>query len=184
MGLKLVGISGTVTGSKTAIIVQYVLDQVKRNHPSIDVELLDLKQVDLPFCDGRDPLTYTGDAKKTIDLLASADFFVVGTPIFRASLTGALKNLFDLVPDDVFRNKVMGLVANGGTYQHYLVVENQVKPIAGYFRCYTAPSVVYLHGGHFNAANEIMDPAMLKRLDGLAEEIVMMQSGIKALAAQ
>lgn len=184
MAMKLVGISGTVTGSKTSIIVKHVLDLVKQYEPSFDVELLDLKEVDLPFCDGRDPLTYTGDAKKAIDLLASADFFVVGTPIFRASLTGALKNLFDLVPDDVFRNKVMGLVANGGTYQHYLVVENQVKPIAGYFRCYTAPSVVYLHGGHFNEANEISDPQILKRLDDLAKELVMMQTGIKALAAQ
>ncbi|MGN7397772.1 NADPH-dependent FMN reductase [Peribacillus frigoritolerans] len=177
--MKIIGISGTVTGTKTSVLVQYVLDKIKEKYNEVKVEYIDLKMVDLQFCDGRDPYTYTGDTKAVIDLLNSADFFLIGTPIFRASLTGALKNLFDLVPDEVFRKKVIGFVANGGTYQHYLVIENQVKPIAGYFRSYVAPSYVYAQNLHFNKSNEIIDPDVLKRLDDLADELITMQLSLK-----
>lgn len=68
--MKLLGISGTITGSKTRIVVAKVLEEVKRYHPEVDIELLDMKNYDVQFCDGRDPSTYTGDTKKSSILLA------------------------------------------------------------------------------------------------------------------
>ena len=179
--MKLLGISGTITGSKTKVIVEKVLEEVKKNHSEVEVELLDLKQFDVQFCDGRDPSTYTGDTKKVIDLVKEADFYVIGTPIFQGSLTGALKNLFDLVPPQDFRHKVMGFVATGGTYQHYLVIENQLKPIAGYLRAYVAPGSVYAHNDHFNVSNEVIDEDVLRRITSLSEEVVMMQKGLNMI---
>lgn len=66
--MKLLGISGTVTGRKTAAVVQEVLRHVKKQDDSIEVELLDLSEYQVQFCDGRDPGTYTGDTKKVIEL--------------------------------------------------------------------------------------------------------------------
>ncbi|MED4571042.1 NAD(P)H-dependent oxidoreductase [Brevibacillus agri] len=177
--MKLLGISGTVTGRKTAAVVQEVLRHVKKQDDSIEVELLDLSEYQVQFCDGRDPGTYTGDTKKVIELVTAADCYVIGTPIFQGSLTGALKNLFDLIPVSALRHKVMGFVATGGTYQHYLVIENQLKPIAGYFRAFTAPGYVYAHADHFNANNEVVDRDVLERIALLAQEIVFMQKALK-----
>lgn len=177
--MKLLGISGTIVGSKTAAAVDAVLQSVKRTHSDIEVELLDLKHYDLQFCDGRDPSAYEGDTRKVIDKVAEADFYIIGTPIFQSSITGVLKNVFDLVPVSALYQKVMGFVATGGTYQHYLVVENQLKPIAGYFRAYVAPSYVYLHDDHFNERREIIDQDVLSRVDRLAEEVVHMQKSLK-----
>jgi FAD reductase [NAD(P)H] len=176
--MKLLGISGTITGSKTLTVVKKVLEVVEKIDPSIQIELLDLKQYDVQFCDGRDPQTYKGDTKKVIDIVSNADFYLIGTPIFQGSLTGALKNLIDLVPPQTMRNKVMGFVATGGTYQHYLVVEIQLNPIAGYLRAFVAPSYVYAHNDHFKN-NEIVDSDIMDRISYLAEELVMMQKLLK-----
>ena len=176
--MKLLGISGTITGSKTKIVVENVLAEVKKKHPEIEVELLDMKKYDVQFCDGRNPLEYNEDTKKVINLVSSADFYIIGTPIFQASITGVLKNLIDLIDPQVFRNKVMGFIATGGTYQHYLVVENQLKPIAGYLRAFVSPGFVYAHNDHFNQQNELVDPEVLKRVENLAEEVVYMQKGL------
>jgi len=178
--MKLLGISGTITGSKTRILVETVLEQVRIRHPDVETDLLDLKQYDVQFCDGRDPSAYTGDTRKVIDLVQSADFYLIGTPIFQGSITGALKNLFDLLPPETFRRKVMGFVATGGTYQHFLVIENQLKPIAGYFRAFVAPSYVYAHQEHFDR-DAIRDPEVLERIRVLADELVMMQKSLKPL---
>lgn len=177
--MKLLGISGTIVGSRTSIAVQSVLDVVRKHHSDISIEMLDMKDYDVQFCDGRDPMTYTGDTKKVIDKVMEADFYVIGTPVFQASIPGVLKNLFDLVPVSALYQKVMGFVANGGTYQHYLMVENQLKPIAGFFRAYVAPSYVYLHDDHFNEKREIVDQDVLERIDRLAHEIVHMQKSLK-----
>lgn len=181
--MKLLGISGTIVGAKTSIAVNEVLEEVKKNHPEVEVELLDLKQYNLNFCDGRDPSMYTGDTRVVLDKIASSDFFLVGTPIFQGSLSGALKNLFDLLPVNSFKNKVMGFVATGGTYQHYLVIEHQLKPIASYFRAYAEPNHVYLHTDHFNSQNEIIDQDVKERLQRLANGLVFMHKQLRQTAS-
>jgi FAD reductase [NAD(P)H] len=177
--MKLLGISGTIVGSKTLVLVKKVLEEVNNYSPEIETELLDLKQYSMQVCDGRDPSNDSEDTKKVMQMVSSADFYVIGTPIFQGSLTGVLKNLFDLVHVPAIRNKVMGFVANGGTYQHYLVIENQLKPIAGYFRAFVAPSYVYAHNDHFNENNEISDQDVLERITQLAKEVVWMQKQLK-----
>jgi FAD reductase [NAD(P)H] len=179
--VKLLGISGTIIGAKTSIVVQKVLDEAKKIAPDMETELLDLRDYQISLCDGRDPSTYTDDTKKVIDIVSSADFYIIGTPIFQGSITGALKNLFDHIHPQALRNKVMGFVANGGTYQHYLVIENQLKPIAGYFRAYVAPGYVYAHADHFNQQNEIVDEEVLNRIANLAQEVVHMQKALKTV---
>lgn len=177
--MKLLGISGTIVGSKTGIAVREVLDAVKRLDPSVEIDYLDMKDYDVQFCDGRDPSQYTGDTKTVIDKVSDADFYVIGTPVFQASITGVLKNLFDLIPVSALYQKVMGFVATGGTYQHYLMVENQLKPIAGFLRAYVAPSYVYLHDDHYNDQREIVDSEVKERIERLAEELLLLQRGVK-----
>lgn len=177
--MKLLGISGTIIGSKTAILVDSVLRIIKTKYPEIETELLDLRDYQVDFCDGRKPDLYSNDTKKVMKAVSDADLYLIGFPIFNGSFPAPLKNIFDLMPPSVFRHKVMGFAANGGTYQHYLVIENQLKPIAGYYRCYVAPSYVYVNNSHFNDANKIIDEDILNRINELAEELVMMH---KALA--
>ncbi|MCP1491757.1 multimeric flavodoxin WrbA [Peribacillus frigoritolerans] len=50
--MKLLGISGTIIGTKTKVVIEKVLEEVKNNHPDIEIELLDLKKYDVQFCDG------------------------------------------------------------------------------------------------------------------------------------
>lgn len=173
--MKLLGISATIVGSKTAVIVNKVLNEIKRIDSSIQTELLDMKQYEVQFCDGRNPLEYEGDTAKVIQKVTDADMVVIGTPVFQGSITGVLKNLFDLLPTTVLRNKVVGLVATGGTYQHYLVIETQLRPIISYFHAYVAPGYVYVHNGQFNDKNEIFDMDILRRIEHLAEEMVKMK---------
>lgn len=176
--MKLLGVSGALFGSKTLVTVKRVLEEAKKIAPEIDAELLDMKNFEIQFCDGRHTSEYSMETQRVIEMVNSADCYVIGTPVYQASLSGALKNLFDLIPVDVFRKKVIGFVATGGTFQHYLVIENQLKPIAGYFRSFVSPSYVYAHSSHFNKDNQIVDNDILNRISYLAEEIIYMQKAL------
>lgn len=176
--MKIVGISGTIIGSKTAVLVDAILKEINKMYPEYKTELLDLRKYEMEFCDGRNPELYNNDTKELIKIVSEADVYIIGFPIFNASFPAPLKNIFDLLPPAVFRYKVMGFVANGGTNQHYLVIENQMKPIAGYFRSYVAPSYVYVNSSQYNERNEIVDEEIVERIKVLAEELINMQKAL------
>lgn len=177
--MKLLGISGTIIGSKTLKVVNQALEEAKKHHSEIEVELLDLKQYDIELCDGRQPSSYNEDTQKAIELISTADSYIIGTPIFHGSFPGVLKNLLDLIPAEVFRHKVIGFIATGGNDQHYLAVENQLKPIASYFRSYVATEYVFAHNKDFNEKNEIVASHLLESIRKLANEVCMMQEAFQ-----
>lgn len=176
--VKLLGISGTIIGDKTAAVVRQVIEHAGKLDPELETQMLDLRRLNIEFFDGRKWSEYNEDTRFAIDAVLAADCFVIGTPVFQASLAAPLKNVFDLVPPDAFRNKVIGFVATGGTYQHFLVIENQLKPIAGYFRAYIAPDYVYAHREHFNERNEVTDPSVIARIETLAAQVLHMSKAL------
>jgi FMN reductase len=68
---------------------------------------------------------------------------VIGTPVYRASYTGALKHLFDLVHHEAFLGKPVILTATGGSHLHGLVTEHQLRPLFGFLNALTLPTKVY-----------------------------------------
>ncbi|EXU73694.1 MULTISPECIES: NADPH-dependent FMN reductase [Erwinia] len=61
--------------------------------------------------------------------LASADGLIVATPVYKASFSGALKTLLDLLPERALEHKVVLPLATGGTLAHMLAVDYALKPV-------------------------------------------------------
>lgn len=179
--MKLLGISGTIIGSKTVKVVEKALEEAKKAHPEIEVELLDLKRYNIEFCDGRKPSDYNEDTQKAIELVSNADGYIIGSPIFHGTFPGVLKNLLDLNSPEMFRHKVMGFIATGGNDQHYLALENQLKPIASYFQAYVATEYVFAHNKDFNENNEIVSQALLENIRNLADEVCKLHKAVQIL---
>lgn len=62
------------------------------------------------------------------DLLA-ADGVIVATPVYKASFSGALKTLLDLLPERALEHKVVLPLASGGSVAHMLAVDYALKPV-------------------------------------------------------
>lgn len=170
--MKLLGISGSLTPtSRTVEVVRLVLDGARRADPEVEPEVLDLRAYDMAFCDGRDPAGYTGDTRAVIDLIAAADAYVVGTPSYRGSYTGALKNLFDLVPNDAPHGKIAGIVLTAGSDHHFLAIEHQLRPLLSFFQILTVPGAVYAQNAHFTDGT-LTDDTIRRQCQTLGEAIV------------
>ena len=52
----------------------------------------------LAFADGRDPAELGDDTAAVLDAVAAAEPLIFATPVYRGSMTAALKNLFDQLP--------------------------------------------------------------------------------------
>lgn len=174
--MTILGISGSLSRqSKTELVIQKALEFASGRDKSVHTDLISLSNSNLVFCDGRNPDEYTGDTRTVLDKIADADAFITGSPIYRGTYSGAFKNLFDLIPNDALKGKVVGIIATGGSDHHYLSIEHQFKPLFGYFNAYTIPGGVYANNTHFSNG-ELVDENILNRLKKLSKETVRLSS--------
>jgi FMN reductase len=115
----------------------------------IEADLFDLGAHRIGFADGTPPDDLDDDTATAIAAVETADALIVATPIYRGSMTGSLKNLFDLLPVPALQGKVVGLVAIGASDHHYLGAERHLRDVLAFFGAFAMPVAVYLNGGDF-----------------------------------
>src|SRR5581483_11191711 len=180
MTFKLLAINGSLTPppSRTRVVLDVALAGAQAYDPDIDTQVLELRDFALEFCDGRSPDNYNADTRRALALVEEADAYLVASPIYRGSYTGALKNFFDLVPNDPnghdpLRGKVVGLLATGGSDHHYLVLEHQLRPLFGFFGAYTPARAIYASSKDFDAQKQAQG-RLVEELTLLGQEVVIL----------
>ena len=106
-----------------------LLDKTRQWLQQQGVEVVSYQVRDFP---AEDLLHARFDSPKVIDLLqqvANADGLVVATPVYKASFSGALKTVLDLLPERALAHKVVLPMATGGSIAHMLAVDYALKPV-------------------------------------------------------
>ncbi len=171
--MKIVGISGSKVGSKTRTAMNYTVESLTEKYPDAEVTLLDLADYDVQFSDGRSYLEYEGDTGFVTKTIMEADAIIIGTPIFQASIPATLKNIFDLLPVNAFRDKVVSMVVTAGSPKHYLIAEQQLKPILAYMKAQIVQTYVFIEEKDFHR-KEIVNDDVLFRIERLVEDTVVL----------
>lgn len=172
--IKVVAVAGELTGWKVTIALHEVLEAMKKIEPNLTTELIEMKEYDVEFVTGQPLSYYNDDTWEVVSKIASSDIVIFGTPIYQASITGALKNLFDHFPVDAFNRKVTGMVTVGGVEKHFLVSEYQLRPILSYLKGLVPRRNVFVHSDSFSEINEIVDENVLPRIKLMAEEMLQL----------
>ncbi|OLS40768.1 NADPH-dependent FMN reductase [Bacillus sp. MRMR6] len=169
--MKIVGIAGSIVGSKTKTAMDYLSKEIAEKYPEAELSLIDLANYNVQFSDGRNYLDYEGDTAFVTKKIMDADAIVIGTPIFQASIPATLKNIFDLLPVNAFRDKVVSILVTAGSSKHYLVPEQQLKPIIGYMKAQIVQSYVFIEEKDFHR-KEIINDDVIFRINRLVEDTI------------
>ncbi|UOR10736.1 NADPH-dependent FMN reductase [Halobacillus amylolyticus] len=178
--MKIVGLSGSKVGSKTRTAMDYTVKAVTEKYPDTEVTLIDLAEYDVQFSDGRHYWEYEGDTKYVAQTIMDADAIIIGTPVFQASIPATLKNIFDLLPVNAFREKVVSMLVTAGSPKHYLIVEQHLKPILGYMKAQIVQTYVFVEEKDFNR-KVITNDDVLFRIDRLVEDTVVLTETYKTI---
>jgi len=179
----LLGIVGSVSAdSRTRTAVELVLEAADED--GVETELLHLADYDLATADGRGIDNYEGDTADALALIVKADAYVVGTPVYRGSYSGVLKNLLDMVPrgqwqGDVapFENAAVGLLATGATDHHFLAVDQELRPAFAFFGAHTVGGAAYATDDDFEDG-DLVEETIRERLATLGEATVELAAAI------
>ena len=109
----------------------------------------DIKPEDLVFANFE-----SLELKEFTNLVETAKGIMIATPVYKATYTGILKALLDLLPQYAFAGKTLFPIATGGTITHLLSLEYSMKPL------FTVLGATHIERGVF-----IVDSQM-QRLEG------------------
>ena len=104
---------------------------------------------------------------ETKRLVGEARGIIVGTPVYKASFTGSLKALLDILPVQAFRNKTLLPIASGGAAAHLLVLDYAIKPVLSALGASDILQGVYVTDAQVQFAEDgqsLIDDEILTRL--------------------
>lgn len=180
--VKIVGIGGSLRpDSYSQIALKLVAQRVEAL--GAQVEVLDLRQMDLPFCNGGDDYQGYPDVEKLRHTVAQADGLILATPEYHGSLSGVLKNALDLMSFEQLDGKVAGLVSVLGGQANSNAL-NDLRVIMRWVHAWVIPEQVAIAQAWkaFSAEGKIVDEKLSQRFDQFAQSLVESTRKIRAVA--
>ncbi len=182
--IDLLGIAGSVSNpSNTRSAVEVALEAAEREF-GITTGIIHLAEYEPEIADGRKLNEYTGDTLTVMRHIINSKAFIIGTPVYRGSYSGVLKNLFDLIPRGKWQapqapleNHPVGLIATGGTDHHYLSVAQELGPILNFFGAIPVGSGAYGNSSQFENY-QVSDSELKERLQNLGKATVELSHAI------
>jgi len=167
--VKIIGLSGGLSSpSRTKNLVTSIVNEIagRASHQSVVIDIADIAK-DL------------GQALSTVNLapslqyayqqLEDADILVIGVPVYKASYPGLFKHFFDLIDPKLLEGKVAVIAATGGSDQHALVLEHQLRTLLNYLGIYSAPKTIFAKDTDFTNY-QLNNPVIVERIDAVADQ--------------
>ncbi|MFQ5449853.1 MAG: NADPH-dependent FMN reductase [Nitrospinaceae bacterium] len=166
---RIVIVQGSLsTHSKTAVVVAET-ERILRTR-NADFETLDLRSLDLQFCDGRAIQDYNADMRGAYRLMESADGFIFGMPVYCWSVSGVVKNLIDITAG-AMENKAAGLLCNAGGTKSFLASSDLVKILSFESGVLTVHPIVYSCSDDFEDG-QLTEPKVLLKIETMVDALL------------
>lgn len=168
--------AGTSDPSSTRLLADRIAGRVValaglRGH-QVTVGVIDLRELATEVATALVSQLVGPKLHHAIAALRDADGIVASTPIYKAGASGLFTSFFHVLDNDLLIAKPVVLAATAGTARHALVVDEQMRSMFAYMRTMTVPTSL------FAATEDWGDPALNKRIDRAALELVLlMDSG-------
>jgi FMN reductase len=170
--IKIVGINGSLrSGSYSAMALEVAISRV--GALGVETEIIDLRKLSLPFCNGGDDYSDYPDVAKMQQTVKSAAGLILATPEYHGSVSGVMKNALDLMSFEELSGKVAGLISVLGGQSNSNAL-NDLRIILRWVHAWVIPEQISLGQAWkvFNEEGEILDEKLSQRFDAFARSLV------------
>jgi FMN reductase len=139
---------------------------------TVTASVIDLREIAADISTALVSQLVTPKLEQAITALGQADGIIAAAPVYKAGPSGLFTSFFGVLDNDLLIAKPVVLAATAGTARHALVADDAMRPMFAYLRTMTVPTSL------FAAPEDWSDPALAKRIDRAARELVLlMESG-------
>lgn len=170
--VRIVGIGGSLRPDSHS---QVALVQAAQRAEALgaEVEVLDLRTMELPFCDGGDDYPGYPDVERLRNAVKQADALILATPEYHGSVSGVLKNALDLMSFEQLDGKVTGIISVLGGQSNSNAL-NDLRVIMRWVHAWVIPEQVAIGQAWkaFSSDGKIVDEKLSQRLDQFVQSLV------------
>jgi len=164
--------AGTSDPSSTRLLADRIASRATalaaRRGDTVTVSVIELRELAPDIASALTSALITPKLEQAIEALRQADGIVASTPVYKAGPSGLFTSFFHVLDNDLLIGKPVVLAATAGTARHALVADDQMRPLFAFLRTLAVPTSV------FAAPEDWSDPALAKRADRAAFELVLL----------
>jgi FMN reductase len=137
------------------------------------MEILDLREMNLPFCNGEEEYPGYPDVERLREAVKQADGLILATPEYHGSVSGVLKNALDLMGFEHLSGKVVGLISVLGGQSNSNAL-NDLRIIMRWVHAWVIPEQIAVGQAWkaFGPEGKLLDEKLSQRLDQFAQSLV------------
>jgi FMN reductase len=170
--VKIVGLGGSLRpDSYTQIALKIAAQRVEAL--GADVEILDVRELNLPFCHGGKDYSQYPDVQRLRDTVSGTDGLILATPEYHRGVSGVLKNTLDLMSFDELSDKVTGVISILGGQANSNAL-NDLRIIMRAVHAWVIPEQISIGKawGAFSPEGKLLDEKLSERFDNFAQSLV------------
>jgi FMN reductase len=170
--VKIVGIGGSLRrDSYSQIALNVAASRVEAL--GAEMEVLDLRLLQLPFCNGEDEYPGYPDVERLQQTVKQADGLILATPEYHGSVSGVLKNALDLMSFEQLDGKVTGLISVLGGQPNSNAL-NDLRIIMRWVHGWVIPEQIAIGQAWkaFDPEGKLLDEKLSQRFDSFAQSLV------------
>jgi FMN reductase len=170
--VKIVGIAGSLRSDSYSQMALKIA-AAKVRDLGAEVEILDLREMDLPFCNGGDEYPNHPDVQRLQAAFSNADGLILVSPEYHGSVSGVLKNALDLMSFEQLAGKVAGFITILGGQSNSNTL-NDLRLILRWVHAWSIPEQIAIGQAWqaFTPEGQLSDEKLSQRLDQFALSLV------------
>jgi len=138
-------------------------------------ELIELVQLSADGLLGR---TEDAEVEGAVAAASAADILVLASPVYRATVSGALKAFLDRFPTGALAGTAVVLAATAAVPEHYLSLDTSGRALVASLEGWTVPTVVYATSA--DIIEGVLTPTLRDRLAQALAEADAVSAGLAA----
>ena len=170
--IKVVGIIGSLRqGSYSALALKEAVNRVQALGAMVDI--LDLREMQLPFCNGGDEYPDYPDVEILREKVKAADALILATPEYHGSVSGVMKNALDLMSFEHLSGKVTGMISVLGGQSNSNAL-NELRIIIRWVHGWVIPEQIAIGQAWkaFDQEGKLSDEKLSQRFDAFAVSLL------------
>jgi NAD(P)H-dependent FMN reductase len=170
MPIRVLGVSGSMRAQSYSELAVRLALEMAREHGA-ETRLLDLLRTQLPMHSPDEETPDHDGWRAATEAVTWADAFVLASPDYHGSMSGAMKNFLDFYWEE-FAGKLFGYVCP--SHEKGLTVMEQMRTSVRQCYGWSLPYGVSVYGEKdFSSSGEIVNGQMARRLRMLARDLVV-----------
>ena len=157
--------------SKTSIVTKEAVKKLEKK--GVEVEVIDLREVSIPFCDGRKLEKYSKEVQEIYSKIEMANGYILSYPVYNYSFSGSLKNFIDIF-SYAMDSKVTGIINNSASVRSWNHGAGELmKILAMHNNITTIQPIVHSSREDFDEKGLLENSRVLEKIDDMIERLLL-----------